>query len=139
MERTKVNKTINVSADNVWKTISKFSGIESFVPAIESSVSSGEGAGMERTCTMGNGASFDETLLKVDHENMWLQYSVQNPSPLPFSKYTANMKVNSIDSYKSEITWDCMYEIDSGTAEESDAMLSEIFLSGIDGLEKLNS
>ncbi len=137
MERTEVNKTVNVSAEEVWKTISKFSGIEKFVPVIESSVSNGKG--MERTCTMGNGASFDETLLKVDNENMQLQYNVHDPSPLPFSKYTANMKVNYIDSDKSEVTWDCMYEVDSGTAEEANAMLSEIFLSGIDGLGKLDS
>jgi hypothetical protein len=139
MERTEVNKGINVPAGTVWKTISQFSGIEKFLPAIASSVSVGEGEGMERTCTMGNGASFDETLLKVDNENMALQYNVLDPSPLPFSKYTANMKVKSIDNNKSEILWDCAYEVDSGTAAEADGMLSELFLSGIDGLEKLHS
>ena len=139
MERTKVNKTVNVSAEKVWNTISKFSGIENFVPAIVSSVSKGDGAGMERTCTMGNGASFDETLLKVDHDNMELQYNVHDPSPLPFSKYIANMKVSSVDVNKSEVSWNCQYEVNSGTVAEADGMLSEIFLSGIDGLEKLHT
>ncbi len=139
MERTEVNKGINVPAGTVWKTISQFSGIENFVPAIVSSVSDGEGEGMGRTCTMGNGASFDETLLKVDNENMALQYKVHDPSPLPFSSYTANMKVKSIDDNKSEVAWNCTYEVDSGTAAEANGMLSEIFLSGIDGLEELHS
>ena len=139
MERTEVNKGFNTSAENVWKTISQFSGIENFVPAIVSSVSVGEGEGMGRTCTMGNGASFDETLLKVDHENMELQYKVHDPSPLPFSGYTANMKVKSIEDNKSEVLWNCTYELESGTAKEADGMLSEIFLSGIDGLEELHS
>ena len=139
MERTEVNKTINVSAGNVWKAISKFSGIENFVPAIESSVSSGEGEGMERTCTMGNGASFDETLLKLDHQNMELQYNVHDPSPLPFSKYISTMKVTPVDNDNCELTWNCNYQVDSGTVEEADSMLTGIFLSGIEGLEELNS
>jgi hypothetical protein len=139
MERTEVKKTIGVSSDKVWQTISRFSGIENFVPAIVSSVSHGDGEGMERTCTMGNGASFDETLLKIDNDNMELQYNVHDPSPLPFSSYVANMQVNSIGNNQSEILWNCTYNVDSGTAEEANAMLSEIFLSGIDGLESLHS
>ena len=139
MERTEVKETINTSAENVWGIISLFSGIEKYVPAIENSVGKGEGEGMERTCTMGNGASFDETLLKLDHQNMELQYNVHDPSPLPFSKYTAAMKVTPVDNNKCELTWNCEYLVDSGTAEEADSMLTGIFLSGIEGLEELNS
>ena len=139
MERTEVKETINTSAENVWGIISQFAGIEKYVPAIENSVGKGEGEGMERTCTMGNGASFDETLLKLDHQNMDLQYSVHDPSPFPFSKYTATMKVTAIDSNNCELTWNCNYKVDSGTVEEADSMLTGIFLSGIEGLEELNS
>jgi mxaD protein len=139
MERTEVKETINTSAENVWGIISQFAGIEKYVPAIENSVGKGEGEGMERTCTMGNGASFDETLLKLDHQNMELQYSVHDPSPFPFSKYTATMKVTAIDSNNCELTWNCNYKVDSGTVEEADSMLTGIFLSGIEGLEELNS
>ena len=139
MERTEVKETISTSAENVWGIISQFSGIEKYVPAIENSVGKGEGEGMERTCTMGNGASFDETLLKLDHQNMELQYNVHVPSPLPFSKYTATMKVTAIDSNNCELTWNCNYKVDSGTVEEADSMLTGIFLSGIEGLEELNS
>ena len=138
MERTEVNRTISASAEKVWNTISKFSGIENFVPAIVSSVSKGDGAGMERTCTMGNGASFDETLLKVDHDNMELQYNVHDPSPLPFSKYIANMKVSSVDVNKSEVSWNCQYEVNSGTVAEADGMLSEIYIPTHIGFKKLN-
>ncbi len=138
MERTEVNKTINTSAENVWGVISKFSGIEKYVPAIKNSVGKGEGEGMERTCTMGNGASFDETLLKLDHQNMELQYNVHDPSPLPFSKYLGTMKVTPVDSNKCEISWNCTYQVDSGTVEEADGMLTEIFTSGIEGLGELN-
>jgi len=139
MERTEVKGTINTSAENIWGIISQFKGIEKFVSAIENSVGKGEGEGMERTCTMGNGASFDETLLKLDHQNMELQYNVHDPSPLPFSKYTAAMKVTPVDSNKCELTWNCEYLVDSGTAEEADSMLTGIFLSGIEGLGELNS
>ncbi len=139
MERTEVKETINTSAENVWGVISQFSGIEKYVPAIENSIGKGEGEGMERQCTMGNGASFEETLLKLDHQNMKLQYNVHDPSPLPFSKYLATMKVTPIDSNKCELTWNCTYQVDSGTVEEADTMLTGIFLSGIEGLGKLNS
>jgi hypothetical protein len=139
MESTEVKETINTSAENVWGIISQFTGIEKYVPAIEKSVGKGEGEGMERTCTMGNGASFDETLLKLDHQNMELQYNVHDPSPLPFSRYTATMKVTAIDNNKCELTWNCNYQVDSGTVEEADSMLTGIFLSGIEGLEELNS
>ncbi len=139
MERTEVNKTINTSAESVWGVINQFTGVEKFVPAIENSVGKGEGEGMERQCTLSNGASFDETLLKLDHQNMELQYDVHDPSPFPFSKYVATIKVNPIDSDKCEVTWNCSYQVDSGTVEESNRMLADIFTSGIEGLEKLNS
>ena len=139
MESTEVKETINTSAENVWGIISQFSGIEKYVPAIEKSVGKGEGEGMERTCTMGNGASFDETLLKLDHQNMELQYNVHDTSPLPYSKYLASMKVTPIDKDKCDLTWNCQYEVYSGTVEESDNMLTGIFISGIEGLEELNS
>ena len=64
MEKTEVGKSINKSAENVWKIISQFSGIENFVPAIVNSVTKGNGKGMERTCTLGNGASFDNAILR---------------------------------------------------------------------------
>jgi len=139
MERTEVKGTVRASAESVWGVINQFSGVEKYVPAIENSVGKGEGEGMERQCTLGNGASFDETLLKLDHQNMELQYDVHDPSPLPFSKYVATMKVNPIDSDKCEVTWNCTYQVDSGTVEESNRMLSDIFTSGIEGLRKLNS
>lgn len=139
MERTEVKETINTSAENVWGTISQFTGIEKYVAAIENSVGRGEGEGMERTCTMGNGASFDETLSKLDHENMELQYNVHDPSPMPFSQYIATMKVTPIDSNKCELLWNCTYEVDSGTPDEANNMLTGIFLSGIEGLGELNS
>ncbi len=93
---------------------------------------------MERQCTMGNGAGFDETLLKLDHPNMELQYNVHDPSPFPFSKYLANMKVTPIDNDKCELSWNCSYQVDSGTPEEANTMLTGIFLSGIEGLGELN-
>lgn len=139
MDRTEVNKTINTSPENVWKVISQFSAVEKYVPAIENSISKGGGKGMERQCTMSGGASFDETLLKLDHQNMELQYDVHDPSPFPFSKYMATMKVNPIDSNKCEVSWNCTYQVDSGTVEETNRMLSDIFTSGIESLEKLNS
>ena len=138
MERTEVKETINTSAENVWGIISPFVGIETYVPAIENSVGKGEGEGMERTCTMGNGASFDETLLKLDHQNMELQYDVHDPSPFPFSKYVATMKVNPIGGDNCEVIWNCTYQVDSGTVEESNRMLTDIFTSGIEGLGKLS-
>ncbi|MGB5894633.1 MAG: SRPBCC family protein [Ignavibacteriaceae bacterium] len=139
MERTEVKETINTSAEKVWGIISPFVGIETYVPAIENSVGKGEGEGMERKCKMCNVASFDETLVKLDHPNMELHYNVHDPSPLPFSQYTAAMKVTPVDSNKCELTWNCEYEVDSGTAEEADSMLTGIFLSGIEGLGELNS
>ncbi|MCK5368975.1 MAG: SRPBCC family protein [Cyclobacteriaceae bacterium] len=138
MERTEVNKTINTSAESVWGVINQFTGVEKFVPAIENSVGKGEGEGMERQCTLSNGASFDETLLKLDHQNMELQYDVHDPSPFPFSNYMATMKVTPIDSSKCEVSWNCTYQVDSGTVDESNRMLSDIFTSGIESLEKLN-
>jgi len=139
MESTEVKGTVNASAESVWRIISPFVGIEKFVPAIEKSACNGEGEGMERTCILGNGASFDETLLKVDHQDMELQYNVHDPSPFPFSKYVANMKVTPIDSNNCELTWNCTYQVDSGTVEETDNMLKGLFQSGIEGLGKLTS
>ena len=88
---------------------------------------------------MSYGASFDETLIKLDHQNMELPYHVHDPSPFPFSKYMATMKVYPIESNKCEVSWNCTYQVDSETVEDTNRMLSDIFTSGIESLEKLNS
>jgi hypothetical protein len=139
MESTEVKGVVNASAGSVWGIISPFVGIEKFVPAIEKSACNGEGEGMERTCTLGNGASFDETLLILDHQNMELQYNVHDPSPFPFSGYVSTMKVTPMESDKCEVSWSCTYQVDSGTVEETHNMLQGLFQSGIEGLGKLTS
>ena len=58
-----------------------------------------------------------------------------------FNKGEINLIIGASGSGKSVLT-KCivgLHEVDSGTVEEADSMLTGIFLSGIEGLEELNS
>lgn len=136
MDKTEVSKAIKSSATNIWGVINQFVSIEKYFPAIEKSI--GKGEGMLRTCTMINGASFNEPLLILDHQNLELKYNVRNPSPLQFSKYEATMKVTPTDNNRCEVAWNCTYQVDSSIVEETNGMLTEIFTSDIDELAALH-
>ncbi|PQB05394.1 SRPBCC family protein [Aureitalea marina] len=133
MGNVSVTKSINVSAQSAWEELSSFKGIENYSP-IAKSVTTGEGTGATRVCTMPDGAEIDEILNKVDNDNMHFQYAI-NSEPFPVTGYVSDVKVKPTGDNSCEITWACTYN----SAEEVEANMNGLFGGFynliIDGLE----
>ena len=61
MTKVNVNQTINASANDTWKTISSFEGIENFSP-VARSTKTGDGVGALRSCFLPDDAEIKEEL-----------------------------------------------------------------------------
>jgi len=54
MTNVSVKNTINVPADEVWKTLSSFRDVEKYIPLVKISTVEGSGVGAKRTCIIPN-------------------------------------------------------------------------------------
>jgi len=135
MTEVVVSKQINVKAQQAWKNLSSFRGIENISP-IEKSVTVGEGQGAKRTCYMPDGAEINEVLSKVDDSAMEMQYKITE-GPFPITGYLSTVKVESIGDDSCKVTWGCEFNT-SPKAEQNMIDLFEGFYNVIiDSLEAL--
>jgi len=121
MTEVVVTKAINVAASDVWGKLSPFSGIENFSP-IARSVVQGEGVGATRTCYMPDDAEIHETLNKLDHDTMHLEYQI-NSGPFPITNYVSTVDVKALDAHNTEVTWGARFEVDS----ENESAMKDLF------------
>ncbi len=121
MEKVNVTKTINVSAQAAWKTLSSFRDIENFSP-IARSVVTGEGEGAKRVCYMPDNAEINEVLSVVDNSNMEFQYKIIT-GPFPVTNYLSTVRVKEVSENSCEVSWGSQYE----TSEENAAAMKELF------------
>lgn len=117
MTEVVVTKSINVPASEVWGKLSSFSGIENYSP-IARSVVQGQGVGATRTCFMPDNAEIHETLNKLNHESMHLEYQI-NSGPFPIENYVSTVDVKAVDASNTEVTWGANFEVE---AENENAM-----------------
>jgi hypothetical protein len=128
--------TINASAEAVWETISRFGGLEEFIPAVASCSLEGSGVGAMRSLALQDGGMVHERLETLDEAARTLQYSITE-SPLPFTDYLATMQVRDAGSGQCEIEWSSTFEPDGVSEAEAVEMLQGIYRGGIEGLEKM--
>ena len=159
--RLKVEETIiiNAAPADVWNAIKDFDGIHNWHPAIESTKASGNDNGATRTLTLDGGGTIDETLKKVDHEKMVMNYQITGMSNakeiddhgephevpvVPVSKYKAWLSVKA-DGDNSKVSWKGKFfrayhghqtvppkELDDNTAKSA---ISGIYKAGLENLK----
>jgi hypothetical protein len=136
MTKVNVTKSIQVSASDAWTKLSAFSGIENFSP-ITRSVLEGEGIGAKRSCFLPDDSEIKETLDKVDHNTMDLQYSIQS-GPFPISGYVSDVSVKPVSDSSCEIFWTSEFNVNEGAPVEDMTGLFEGFYNTmIENLETL--
>jgi len=134
MQKVKVNGTINASADEVWKLVADFGGLDQFVEAITNCSIEGNGIGAIRTLTLQDGGKVKEKLESLDGENRVLTYSIVE-SPMPIENYTGAMEVKPIDDGQSEFTWSSTFEAAEGTEDDMKEALEGLYSLGFEGLK----
>ncbi|TNF85754.1 MAG: SRPBCC family protein [Gammaproteobacteria bacterium] len=119
MSEAKVVKTVAAPADAVWAQLGDFTGIEAG-GAIDSVSFDGEGVGMTRTIVMG-GKPVVERLEVHDSTERTFTYAIINEdSPLPFSNYSATVRI--VDNGDGTSTVDWVGTFEPRGVEEADAI-----------------
>ena len=112
-------KVVKASADDVWQQLGDFAGIEAG-GGIDSVAFEGEGVGMTRTIVMG-GKPVIERLEVHDSDERTFTYAIINDdSPLPFSNYSATVRI--IDNGDGTSTVDWVGTFEPRGVEEADAI-----------------
>lgn len=132
MATAQVTKTLAAPADDVWRILSNFKGIQVGGPVTAVSYT-GEGVGMERTITMGGGEVV-ERLLEHDDVQRTFSYAIINDdSPLPFADYSARVNIADNGDGSCTVDWTGTFEargVDEATAINT---ATGIYAGGIKG------
>lgn len=129
-----VNKSIKIPAEEAWKRLSSFRGIEDYSP-IERSETVGSGPGATRTCYMPDGAAIYEVLDVVEDDQMEMQYKITE-GPFPITGYVGTIKVEGTGEGTCKITWGCEFESAPEVRDEMTKLFEGFYHVIIDELEK---
>ncbi len=130
MSEAKVVKVIRASADDVWAQLGDFTGIEAG-GGIDSVAFEGEGVGMTRTIVMG-GRPVVERLEVHDADARTFTYAIINEdSPLPFSNYSATVRIDDNGDGTSTVDWVGTFEPRGMEEAEAVNMATGIYAGAI--------
>ncbi len=137
MMKVKITTTIDVPAENIWKTIRSYDNVERFNPMVTSSTITGTDEGSERVCQVQFGdqqAKLVENLDLVDEENKTIKVSVTSAPP-PFGGQQITFQVKSMDENKTELLISTEVADDNEQAAKG---LEDVFQMMSEGLKKLH-
>ena len=134
--------TINAPANEVWKTIRSFGGVEKYLPIVTHSVVEGNGVGSTRTCTIqGLGGQGDskaiEKLDYINDEERTIAYSIIE-APMPVKNFVNTVQVIDLGNNKSEIEWQSSFESNGVPEDQAKKMIQDIIIMASKGLKKLH-
>lgn len=124
---------LKANPEKVWKTISKASGVNDWLPIITSCKLDGD----RRICSTEQG-DLKETILEIDDKNKTFTYAIDEQPLLPIQNVVATMKVISKNEY-TELSWNMDFDIE----DESQLPIVEeavrgLYSAGAEGLEKVS-
>jgi hypothetical protein len=124
---------IGASVDEVWEVVGDFGG---FPKAMGVPVTlSGEGIGQTREMATGAEPTI-ERLEECDEADKRVVYSIVKAA-LPVTNYRSTMKVEPAGEGRTKLLWSTTFDVPDGAdAEQSAAILSTIYKSGIRGLQR---
>ena len=141
MSKAVVKMVINASANEIWKIISAFEGVERFAPWVASSSVEGLGVGAKRTITMKDGVQLFERLEHLDEQEKILCYSITDAisdSPLPVKDFMATVQLQEISGNWCEVEWSATFEAQEKPEAEIIAEMEGMLSLAIKELEKLH-
>ncbi len=127
----RIELPVEISAAQAWDIIGAVDGVDKWFPEV---IKACRVEGNNRYCTTDEG-SFQEDILKVDHENRVLRYGIKEQNLLPVRNIIGTMSVLDTDS-STRIRWEWEFEVDA----ENEASVHEAFdglgQMGISGIER---
>jgi hypothetical protein len=130
-----VSGIIKAEAEQVWKSVSNFNGLDKLVEAVIDCTTEGSGIGAVRTLTLADGGEVKEKLESLDPDRHLLTYSIKE-SPMPIENYKGTMQVKKLENGKSKFIWSSTFDAQDGTEEEMQEALEGLYKLGVDGLQQ---
>ena len=130
MTTVKVKETVAASADDVWRVLSDFGGIEPNEMIAGCSLE-GEGVGAVRTITLNGGGEIVERLESQDDNARVFRYAIINDCPLPVENYTATVAVLDAGSGASQGDWTGNFEAAGAPEDQVITLIEGVYRGGI--------
>lgn len=128
---------VNAPSEKVWINISKSSGVNEWLPMIETCSLEGQGEGAKRVCTTENGI-LNETILKIDHENQTFQYSIDEQTLFPISDIIGTMIVKE-ENGMTKLDWNLAFTLkDESILPMIEEGINGMYQAGAAGLENIS-
>ncbi len=111
MPTVRTTHTINAASSKIWTVLSDFSNIQIFHPNVldvDQLSQVDRGLGAERRCNFYSGGSAVEKIISWDDEQQFFTCTVTEIAA-PILDVTAGMRVNIIDSHRSEVQIEMTY------------------------------
>ena len=125
MPSATIAKTLDVSADAVWKLIADF-GDTSWMPAGTQAKIVGHGVGMERHIAIGPDKSIVERLEALDPTARTIAYAIPINVPFPVTNYRATVRVRPAAS-GCELEWSASYDCAPAAAPEIEKQVQGMY------------
>jgi len=132
MAVTQVARTIDTTADTLWRCVRAFGDVPWAGGGLKIEVR-GEGVGQVRIIDLPAGR-VHEQLTSLDDQARSLTYVTPVGNPVPVTKYEARMTVTD-DHGKGRLTWSCTFEPDGVSESEAARDLQRRYDAAIRAIE----
>lgn len=131
MTTANVTETVAASADDVWRVISDFGGVEPN-EMIAGCTVEGAGVGAVRTITLNGGAGdIIERLESHDDGTRTFSYAIINDCPLPVSDYLSTVKVTDAGDGSATVDWSSTFEPKGAPEADVIELIEGVYKGGI--------
>lgn len=130
MTTVNIKEKVTASADDVWRVLSDFGGIEP-TEMIAGCTVEGDGVGAVRTITLKGGGEIVERLESLDDSARVFRYAIINECPLPVQNYSATVAIRDAGASAAEVDWTGNFEPSGAPEEQVVALVEGIYRAGI--------
>ncbi len=130
MTTVNVKENVAAAADDVWRVLSDFGGIEPNEMIAGCSLE-GEGVGAVRTISLKGGGEIVERLESLDDDARVFRYAIINDCPLPVKSYSATVAVIDAGSGAAAVDWSGSFEAAGAPEDQVVALIEGVYRGGI--------
>lgn len=135
MSKVSMSTDLDVSADQVWQFIGRFSALPDWHPGVEKAELEEEG--QVRKLSLVGGGTIVERLERIDDKERVYSYSIEN-SPLPVANYKSTIRVRDEgDGKRTVVEWSSEFTPSGASEQDAVKAVQDMYKAGLDNLKKI--
>lgn len=133
-------RTMDVPADDLWRTIARMKGMEDWYPEFiaSSEVPDPEATQPKRNCTTQDGSALKERILLRDDATRTFVYAI-DAHPLPAKNLVGSLRVDDLGDGRSMVTWGANMALGNAHVAQMERMVAGIYEQGLASLERYHA